>query len=145
MTLDQQTALFYRIGLVEGVIILLLFVLAFGALTIFGRHLLATASVRDSLLARLAGAAVLAAVAAGGASSVVVSFIEAAALSTPNVSVDAARNQALIGVVVAAALAMAATIRIEVFHRRLTGGLAPEEQEEDSQWKLEEPGALRKG
>ena len=145
MTLDQQTALFYRIGLVEGVIIMLLFALAFGALTIFSRRLLATAAPRDSLLARLAGAAVLAAVATGGASSVVVSFIEAAALSTPNVSVEAARNQALIGVVVATALAIAATVRVEVYHRRVTGGLAPEEQDEEGQWKLEEPGALRKG
>ncbi len=141
MTLDQQTALFYRIGLVEGVIILLLFVLAFGALTILGRHLLATASARDSLLARLAGAAVLAAVAAGGASSVVVSFIEAAALASPNVSVEAARNQALIGIVVAAALATAATIRIEIYYRRTTHRPAPEEEGE---WQVEEPGAIRR-
>ncbi|TMF57570.1 MAG: hypothetical protein E6I22_03700 [Chloroflexi bacterium] len=141
MTLDQQTALFYRIGLVEGVVLLLLFVLAFGALTILGRHLLASLSLRESLLARLAGAGVLAAVAAGGASSVVVSFLEAAALSSPNASVDAARNQALIGLVMAAALAIAGTIRIEMYQRRTNQGTAPEEEGE---WRVEDPGAVRR-
>jgi hypothetical protein len=141
VTLDQQTALFYRIGLVEGIMILLLFVLAFGALTIFGRHLLGSLPLRDSLLARLAGAAVLAAVAAGGASSVVVSFLEAAALSSPNASVDAARNQALIGLVLAAALAIAATIRIEMYQRRSSPGAAPGEEGE---WRVEDPGAVRR-
>jgi hypothetical protein len=140
MTLDQQTALFYRIGLVEGVIILLLFVLAFGALTIFSRNLLPGLSPRDSLLARLAGAAVLAALAAGGASSVVVSFLEAAALSSPNASVDAARNQALIGLVLAAALAVAATIRIEMYQRRKSQGPSPEEE---SEWRVDS-GAVRR-
>lgn len=137
----EQTLLFMRVGLIEAIVILGFFVLAFWALTIFSRPLLATAGLRESLLARLAGAAVLASIAAGGATSVVINFVESAWFPGPNVSVEAGRNQAVLAIVVALAIAAAAAIRIEIYHRRASRGPAPEDEGE---WQVEEPGAIRK-
>jgi cell division protein FtsW (lipid II flippase) len=126
----------YRIGLIEGIILLLLVVLAFGSVTTLGRDRWLRLGVTESLLARLAASVVLASIAVGGASAVTLSLLQGAALSDNTLSVAASRNQAILGLSLAMAIAVLSIIRLELYHRR---DVNPPSQEEDADWKVEPP------
>ena len=129
-------ASFYRIGLIETIILLLLLVLAFGAITVMARERWLALGVTESLLARLAGAAVLASIAVGGLSGVVLNLVQGSAFSDTTLSAAGSRNQALLGIALALAVTIVAIIRVELYHRRLA---QPPAQEEDADWKVEPP------
>jgi len=131
-----QDSAVYRIGLIEAVILLLLLVLAFGAITIMARQRWLALGVAESLLARLAAAAVVASVAVTGLSGVVLNLVQGIAFSDTNLALSTARNQAVVGIVLALALTAVSIIRIEMYHRRLAN---PPVQEEDADWKVEPP------
>jgi len=131
-----QDSAVYRIGLIEAVILLLLLVLAFGAITIMARQRWLALGVAESLLARLAAAAVVASVAVTGLSGVVLNLVQGIAFSDTNLALSTARNQAVVGIVLALALTAVSIIRIEMYHRRLAN---PPVQEEDVDWKVEPP------
>jgi hypothetical protein len=131
-----QDSAVYRIGLIEAIILLLLLVLAFGAITIMARERWLALGVSESLLARLALSAVVASIAVNGLSGVVLNLLQGIALSDPNLAVSAARNQAVVGIPLSLALAAVSIIRIEMYHRRLAN---PPVQEEDADWKVEPP------
>ena len=132
----DQIAQGYRIGLFEAIILLLLFLLAFGTLTVIARDRWHTLGTTESLLARLAAAVVLASVAVGGLSGVILNLVQGAAFSDNTISPVAARNQAVLGIGLALAVTIVGTIRIEMYHRRL---VSPPTQEEDADWKVEPP------
>jgi hypothetical protein len=131
-----QDSAVYRIGLIEAVILLLLLVLTFGAITIVARERWLALGVAESLLARLAASAVVASVAVTGLSGVVLNLVQGIAFSDTNLAVSASRNQAVVGVALALALTAVSIIRIEMYHRRLAN---PPVQEEDADWKVEPP------
>jgi hypothetical protein len=131
-----QDSAVYRIGLIEAVILLLLLVLAFGAITIMARERWLALGVAESLLARLAAAVVVAAVAVTGLSGVVLNLVQGIAFSDTTLAVSTSRNQAVVGLALALALTAVSIIRIEVYHRRLAN---PPVQEEDADWKVEPP------
>jgi hypothetical protein len=131
-----QDSAVYRIGLIEAVILLVLLVLAFGAITIMARERWLALGVAESLLARLAAAAVVASVAVTGLSNVVLNLVQGIAFSDTNLALSTARNQAVVGIVLALALAAVSIIRIEMYHRRLANRPV---QEEDADWKVEPP------
>jgi hypothetical protein len=131
-----QDSAVYRIGLIEAVILLLLLVLAFGAISIMARERWLALGVAESLLARLAAAVVVAAVAVTGLSGVVLNLVQGIAFSDTTLAVSTSRNQAVVGVALALALTAVSIIRIEVYHRRLAN---PPVQEEDADWKVEPP------
>jgi hypothetical protein len=131
-----QDSAVYRIGLIEAVILLLLLVLTFGAITIMARERWLALGVAESLLARLAVSAVVASIAVTGLSGVVLNLVQGIALSDPNLTVSASRNQAAVGLVLGLALTAVSIIRIEMYHRRLAN---PPVQEEDADWKVEPP------
>src|SRR4030088_3321647 len=131
-----QDAAFYRIGLIETIILLLLLVLTFGALTVMIRARWPALGVTESLLARLAAAAVVASVAVGGLSGVVLNLLQGSAFSDTTLSAPASRNQALLGIALALAVTTVGIIRIEMYHRRFAN---PPVQEEDAEWKVEPP------
>jgi hypothetical protein len=126
----------YRLGLIETIILLLLLLLAFGAITIMARDRWLTLGVTESLLARLAAAVVVASVAVGGLSGVVVNLVQGSAFTDNTLSVASSRNQAVLGTALAVAVAIVGIIRIEQYHRRL---VTPPPQEEDADWKVEPP------
>jgi len=126
----------YRAGLIETIVLLLLLLLAFGAITVMARERWLALGVTESLLARLAGATVLASIAVGGLSGVVLSLLQGIAFSDPTLSASAARGQALLGIALALAVTAVGIIRIEAYHRRLVSPAAPEE---DADWKVEPP------
>jgi hypothetical protein len=132
----EQAVGFYRVGLVEALILLLFFVLAFGSLTVGGRQLWAALGSTESLLARSAAAAVLASIAVGGTSGVIFNLLQPTVFSDLSTSAEAARNQAVLGIALALAIAVIAVIRIELYNR---GRLAPKASEEEADWKLEPP------
>src|SRR3989441_9451931 len=132
----SQDAAFYRIGLIESIILLLLLLLAFGALTVMMRQRWLTLGATESLLARLAASALVAAVAVGGLSGVVLNLLQGSAFSDTTLSAPASRNQALLGIAPAPAVTVVGIIRIEMYHRRLA---EPPIQEEDADWKVEPP------
>ncbi len=125
----------YRLGLIETIILLLLLLLAFGAITIMARDRWLALGVTESLLARLAAAVVVASIAVGGLSGVVVNLLQGA-FTDNTLSVASSRNQALLGVALGLAVAIVGIIRIEQYHRRLN---TPPTQEEDADWKVEPP------
>ena len=125
----------YRVGLIETIILLLLLVLAFGAITIMARDRWLALGVTESLLARLAAAVVIASVAVGGLSGVVLNLLQGA-FTDSTLSVASSRNQAVLGVALGLAVAIVGIIRIEQYHRRLN---TPPTQEEDADWKVEPP------
>jgi len=131
-----QDSAVYRIGLIEALILLLLLVLAFGAITIMARERWLALGVAESLFARLAAAVVVAAVAVTGLSGVVLNLLQGIAFSDTTLAVSTSRNQAVVGVALALALTAVSIIRIEVYHRRLAN---PPVQEEDADWKVEPP------
>ena len=130
----SQDAAFYRIGLIESIILLLLLLLAFGALTIMLRERWLTLGATESLLARLAASALVAAVAVGGLSGVVLNLLQGSAFSDTTLSAPASRNQALLGIALALAFTIVGIIRIEMYHRHL---LSPPVPEEDEEWRVE--------
>ena len=132
----DQIAQGYRIGLFEAIILLLLFLLAFGTLTVIARDRWHTLGTTESLLARLAAAVVLASVGVGGLSGVILNLVQGAAFSDNTISPVAARNQAVLGIGLALAVTIVGIIRIEMYHRRL---VSPPTQEEDADWKVEPP------
>lgn len=131
-----QDVAFYRIGLIETIILLLLFVLAFGAITVMARERWLALGATESLLARLAAAALIASVAVGGLSGVVLNLVQGSAFSDTTLSVTTSRNQAVLGIALALAVTIVGIIRIELYHRRL---MQPPVQEEDADWKVEPP------
>ncbi|TMD64980.1 MAG: hypothetical protein E6I84_11310 [Chloroflexi bacterium] len=134
----DQAAGFYRYGLIESVILLLLMLLAFGAITVMARDRWLMLGTLESLLARLAAAVVLASVAVGGLSGVLLNLLQGPAFSDSSLSVTTSRNQAVLGIGLVLALTMAGIIRIEMYHRRIA---SPPAQEEDADWKVEPPEA----
>ena len=126
----------YRYGLFEMVLLLLLLLLAFGAITVIARDRWLALGLTESLLARLAAATVLASMAVGGLSVVVINLLQVSAFSDPTLSASTARGQALLGIGLALALTVVAIIRIEAYHRRIVTPAAPEE---DVDWKVEPP------
>jgi len=130
----SQDAAFYRIGLIESIILLLLLLLAFGALTIMMRERWLSLGATESLLARLAASALVAAVAVGGLSGVVLNLLQGSAFSDTTLSAPASRNQALLGIALALAFTIVGIIRIEIYHRHL---LSPPVPEEDEEWRVE--------
>jgi hypothetical protein len=131
-----QDVAFYRIGLIETIILLLLLLLAFGAITVIARERWLTVGVTESLLARLAAAVLLASVAVGGLSGVVLNLVQGSAFSDTTLSVAGSRNQAVLGIALALAVTIVGIIRIELYHRRL---VHPPAQEEEADWKVEPP------
>jgi hypothetical protein len=136
-----QDAAFYRIGLIEAIILLLLLVLTFGALTVMIRERWLALGATESLLARLAAAAVVASIAVGGLSGVVLNLLQGAAFSDTTLSAPASRNQALLGIALALAVTTVGIIRIEMYHRHLG---SPPVEEEDADWKVEPPDIVKR-
>ena len=132
----DQVAAVYRIGLIEGVLFLLLMLLAFGAMTVVARERWLSLGATESLLARLAASALLGSIAVGGLSGVVLNLLQGTALSDASLTPVAARTQAVLGLALAIALAIIGVIRTEMYHRRF---LSPPVQEEDADWKVEPP------
>ena len=126
----------YRAGLIETILLLLLFLLAFGAITVMARERWLALSLTESLLARLAGAIVLASIAVGGLGGLVLSLLQGSAFSDSTLSASTARAQALLGIGLALALTVVGIIRIETYHRRFVSPAVPEE---DADWKVEPP------
>ena len=126
----------YRYGLIETILLLLLLLLAFGAITVIARDRWLVLGLTESLLARLAGATILASIAVGGLSGVVLNLLQGSVLSDPTLSASTARGQALLGIGLALAVTVVGIIRIEAYHRRL---LSPATPEEDADWKVEPP------
>jgi hypothetical protein len=129
-----QDAAFYRIGLIESITLLLLLLLTFGALTVMMRERWLARGATESLLARLATSAVVASVAVGGLSGIILNLLQGSAFSDPTLSAPASRNQALLGIALALAITIVGIIRIEMYHRHL---LSPPVQEEDEEWRVE--------
>ena len=132
----DPVAAYYRLGLIESIILLLLLLLAFGSVTILARDRWLRLGGTESLLARLAASVVLASVGVGGLSGVVVDLLRGSAFADPNLSAAAARSQAILGIGLVLALALAGIIRIETYHRRIVNPPAPEEE---ADWKVEPP------
>jgi hypothetical protein len=126
----------YRAGLIETVLLLLLLLLAFGAITVMARERWLALGVTESLLARLAAATVLASIAVGGLGGLVLSLLQGSAFSDATLSASTARGQALLGIGLALAVTVVGIIRIETYHRRFVIPAAPEE---DADWKVEPP------
>jgi hypothetical protein len=126
----------YRAGLIETILLLLLLLLAFGAITVMARERWLALSLTESLLARLAGAIVLASIAVGGLGGLVLSLLQASVFSDTTLSASTARGQALLGIGLALAVTVVGIIRIETYHRRFVSPAAPEE---DADWKIEPP------
>lgn len=126
----------YRAGLIETILLLLLLLLAFGAITVMGRERWLALGLTESLLARLAGAIVLASIAVGGLGGLVLSLLQGSAFSDTTLSASTARGQALLGIGLALAVTAVGIIRIETYHRRFVTPAAPEE---DADWKVEPP------
>jgi len=126
----------YRYGLIEAVLLLLLLLLAFGAITVIARDRWLALGLMESLLARLAAATVLASIAVGGLSGVVINLLQGSAFSDTTLSASTARGQALLGIGLTLAVTVVGIIRIEAYHRRIVSPAAPEE---DADWKVEPP------
>lgn len=127
---------FYRTGLIEGVLLLLLFLCAFWTISVVGRHWWLRLGLTESLLARLAVAGLLACIAVGGLSGVVLNLLQGAAFTDPNLTVTTSRNQAALGIALALAVTVVGTIRIEMYHRTLA---LPTVEEDEADWKVEPP------
>jgi hypothetical protein len=125
-------ATYYRTGLIEAILLLLLLFLAFAALTVMMRERWLALGATESLLARLAAALVVASVAVGGLSGVMLNLLQARVFSDATLSATASRNQALLGIALALALTVVGIIRVEMYHRNLG---TPPVQEEEADWK----------
>ncbi len=121
-----------------------LFVAAFLAITVLGRSRWSSLGQLESLFARLSASAIVALLSSGGAyllANQVIFVVFRQSADIPDTGADAARTQALVAMLVALVLAIAAVFRIEVYHRRMIGSPAAVEEDE---WKLEEPGAIKR-
>jgi hypothetical protein len=118
---------FYRLALVEGVLLLAAIVLAFATVTILARRFLSELTATESLTVRLGSALLLGSIAAFGPSSFTVHLLEATGFVDSAAQVDSARAQALVGLLLAIAIAVVAVVRIEVYYRRLGQPLVDEE------------------
>lgn len=132
----DQVAELYRVGLIETVVLLIFVLLAFAAVTILGRERWLSLGPTESLLARLAAAAVLASIAVGGLSGVIINLLQQAAFSDIRLTPETSRNQAVLGIGLALAVTVVGIIRLEMYHRRFVN---PPAQEEDAEWKVEPP------
>src|SRR2546423_9439526 len=94
----DQLAGFYRTGLIEAIVLLLLLLLAFGAITVMARERWLGLGITESLLARLAGATLLASLAVGGLSGVILNLVQGAAFSDSRLSPVASPYQAVLGI-----------------------------------------------
>lgn len=126
----------YRLGLIETILLLLLLLLAFGAITVMARDRWLALGVTESLLARLAAATVIASIAVGGLSGVVINLLQGSVFADSTLSASTARGQAVLGIGLALAVTAVGIIRIETYHRRLASPAVPEE---DADWKVEPP------
>src|SRR3989442_145128 len=88
----------YRAGLIETGILLLLLLLAFGAITIMARQRWLALGVTESLLARLAAATLVASAAVGGLSGILLSLVQGSAFAAITPSSTASRNPAVLGI-----------------------------------------------
>jgi hypothetical protein len=140
MTPVDQLPVYYRTGLIEAVLFLLLFLLAFGAVTILARDRWLQLGRTESLLVRLALSVLLGSIAVGGLSGVVLNLVQGAAFTDQTLSPLTARNQAILGIGLALAVTIVGIIRIEMYHRGSSA--APVEDERD--WKVEPPEAARR-
>lgn len=124
---------FWRIVLIDGGAFLVLSILAFVTLTFLGRAMQAGLSPGDSLIGRVSGSVVLAAVAT---SPIVLFnlFLIAGIPSFETLTVDDSRTQTILGLLGGVALAGVLVFRIETYHRRLTSG-GPKEQTDD--WNVD--------
>ena len=139
VTTDQipvQIPGFYRTGLIEGVLLLLLFLVAFWTVSVVARDQWRRLGLSESLLARLAVAGLLACMALGGLSGVVLNLLQGAAFTDPNLTVTTSRNQAVLGIALALAVTVVGTIRIEMYYRALA---IPTVEEDEADWKIEPP------
>jgi hypothetical protein len=132
----DNAAEFYRIGLIEGLILLLLLLLSFGAITVLARDRWLRLGTTESLLGRLAAAAVLASISVGGLSGVILNLLQGSAFSDSTLSSASSRNQAVLGIGLALAVTIVGIIRIEMYHRRVVN---PPATEEEADWKVEPP------
>lgn len=130
------------LGLVVAVVLFLTgFLLAFGALTVVWRRHWLSFGPSESLLGRLAAAGLLAMFAMAGGQYLIYMIQNAlqpgqgAFVSPPDPAVG--RNQALGVAVVAVALTVVGVLRIELYHRRVTGISRRDDTEEE--WQSEEP------
>jgi hypothetical protein len=132
----QQIPAYYRTGLIEALLLLLLFLVAFWGVTLVARDRWLRLSLTESLLARLALAGLLACVALGGLSGVVFNLLEGAAFTDPSLTISTSRNQAVLGIALALAVTVVGTIRIEMYHRALAIATV---EEDEADWKVEPP------
>lgn len=142
MVSTDQIPAFYRTGLIEAVLLLLLFLVAFWALTVGARDRWIRLGLTESLLTRLALAGLLACLALSGLSVVVFNLLQGAAFTDPSLSVATSRNQAVLGIALALAVTVVGIIRIEMYHRGLT---IPTLEEDEADWKVEPPEAAGRG
>lgn len=134
----EQAVAFYRVGLVDAIILLLFFILAFATLTVGCRPVWAALGARESLLARIAAAALLASISVGGASGIVDNLLQPTFYANVTISADTAKNQAILGIGLALAITIVSVIRIELYNRaRVSAPLI----DEDADWKVEPPEA----
>lgn len=128
----------YLYLVLDEVAILAGFVLAFGAITIIWRRHWESFGPTESMLARLAAAGLLGMVALAGT----VQYLFQAFGTLGGGSFEAplepgqGRNQAIAVSLGALALAVVAVLRIELYHRRVTGISRRQSEEE---WESEEP------
>jgi hypothetical protein len=132
----DQLPLYYRTGLIEAVLLLLLFLLAFWAVTVVGRDRWLQLGLSESLLARLAVAGLLACIAVSGLSGVVLNLLQGAAFTDPNLTATTSRNQAVLGIALAIMVTVVGVVRVEMYHR---GAAVPHVEEEEADWKIEPP------
>lgn len=132
------------LGLAVAVVLLLAgFLLAFGALTLIWRRHWLTFGPLESLLGRLAAAALLSMFALAGGQYLLYMIINVlqpgqGAFGPPTSNDPAVgRNQALGVTLVALVLAVVGVLRIELYHRRVTGISRRDDTEEE--WRTEEP------
>lgn len=138
MVSTDQLPAYYRTGLIEAVLLLLLFLVAFWAVTLVARDRWLRLGSSESLLARLAVAGLLGCIAVSGLSGVVLNLLQGAAFTDPSLSVTTSRNQAVLGIALALAVTVVGTIRIEMYHRALA---IPPVEEDEADWKIEPPEA----
>ena len=127
---------FYRTGLIEAVLLLVLFLVAFWTVSVVARDRWLRLGLSESLLARLAVAGLLACLSVGGLSGVILNLLQGAAFTDPSLTVTTSRNQAVLGIALALAVTVVGTIRIEMYHRALA---VPTVEEDEADWKIEPP------
>lgn len=128
----------YLYMVLDGVGLLTGFVLAFGAITIIWRRHWVSFGPAESLLARLAAAGLLAMVALAGIAQYLFQAIGTMQSGTFEAPIEPGqgRSQAFVVGLGAIALAVIAVLRIELYHRRVTG---INRRESDDEWQAEEP------